>query len=132
MRAIRVEKPFTFEGITVEGGWIAEIPSPNFASADPIILRHAAGFRRFGMPPAKAFEVAIKANVRQYEVDILKRVKNSVGWYAKVYFEAFGDLRGYDATVIAKEYVPYDAKFWGRRGKAIIKKPFADMRRKVS
>ena len=63
-----------------------------------------------------------------WELQIVKRVKTSVGWHAKTYQNSFGDLRGFDATRVAQKFVPYVPKFYGRGGIPTMRVLMAAMR----
>ena len=128
MKTLAILKPFTFEGIIIDAGWRAEIPTASFSADDGVILRYAREFQRVGAPHAKSFQIAESACQRLWEVKILTSVKNSVGWHAKAYRESFGDLEGFDATRVAKKFVPYVPKFYGRNGIPTMRALMAAMR----
>ncbi len=131
MKTLTIPKPFTFEGIIIPSGWKAQIPTASFSADDAVILRYAREFQRVGAPRGKSFEIAESACQRLWEVKILTSVKNSVGWHAKAYQDSFGDLRGFDATRVAKNFVPYVPKFYGRNGIPTMRALMAAMREGV-
>ena len=132
MKTITIKKPFTFEGVIIQRGWKVDIPSFEIPLGDPLILRFSRGFQKFGANSAQGLEIALAASIRVCEVAWMRLLKAFVGYWAKEYESAFGDLLGYDATRIAKEFIPYDPRAWGRRGKAGMKKLLIEMRGRVT
>jgi len=132
MKTVTIEKPFTFEGVAIPGGWKADIPSFEIPLSDPALLRYSRSFQHFGASPSQGLEVAIQASIRACEIAWLRLIKASVGYWAKEYHDAFGDTLGYDATKVAREFVPYDPRHWGQRGKVGMKKLLNEMRRRVA
>ena len=132
MKTITIKKPFTFDGVVIPRGWKVDVPSFEIPLNDPAILRYSRNFQRYGANSAQGLEIAFKASIRVCEMAWIRLVKASVGYWAKEYEDAFGDLLGYDATGVASEFVPYDPRAWGRRGKAGMKKLLIEMRRKVA
>jgi len=132
MKTITIKKPFTFEGVIIPQGWKMDIPSFEIPLNDAALLRYSRSYQRFGANPRQGLEIAVQASVRVFEVAWVRLVKASVGYWAKEYETTFGDALGYDASQVAREFVPYDPRAWGRRGKAGMKKLLVDMRRRVT
>ena len=132
MKTITISKAFTFEGVTIPGGWKADIPSFEFNLSDPVLLRYSRGYQRYGASPTQGIKVATQASVRACEIAWVRLIKASVGYWAKEYHDRYGDLLGYDATIIAREFTPYDPRHWGRRGKPGMMKVLNDMRGRVT
>jgi len=132
MKIITISKPFTFEGVSILGGWKAEIPTAFFSPDDAAILRYAREFQRIGARGPQGFTIAEGACQRLWEVKILTSVKQSVGWHAKTYQDSFGDLLGFDATRVAQKFVPYVPKFYGRGGIPTMRALMAAMRGTVA
>jgi len=132
MKTISVSKPFTYEGVTVLGGWKVGIPEAHFHPDDAALLRYAREFQRIGASPLDSLGVAEGACHRLWEIQMLIRVKNSVGWHAKTYKDSFGDLRGFDASRVALKFVPYMPKFTGRGGTPTMRALMAAMREGIA
>ena len=132
MKTITIQKAFTFEGVVIPRGWKLDIPSFEIPLNDSAILRYSRNFQKFGANSAQGEEIALSASIRVCEMAWIRLVKASVGYWAKEYEEAFGDLLGYDATKVAREFVPYDPRVWGRGGKAGMKKLLIEMRGRVT
>ncbi len=129
MKTLLVEKPFSFKGNIVEGGWTFDVPEILIDPGDEVLLRWARKFQAFGVPPGKSVEAAQAAASRIWEIKIMREARYSVQYYAKIYLKAFGDLEGFDATRIAKEYVPYNPHGKGRFGKVEMRNLLGEMRR---
>ena len=132
MKIITISKPFTYEGVTILGGWKAEIPEAHFSHEDTAILRYAREYQRLGAKPSQSLTVAEGVCQRLCELKLLVSVKNSVGWHAKTYQSSFGDLLGFDATRLAQKFVPYVPKFYGRGGIPTMRALMAAMRATVA
>jgi len=132
MKTITIKKAFTFEGTVIAKGWKLDVPEFEIPLSDLVLMRFARGYQKYGASPAKGLEIALQASIRVCEVAWIRLLKASVGYWAKEYEERFGDLLGYDATKIGREFIPYDPIAWGRKGKAGMKMMLAEMRGRVT
>jgi len=130
MKTITISAPFIYEGVTILGGWRADIPEATFSQDDAAILRYAREFQRRGISPSRSIQISQEACQRHWEMKALTLVKGSVGWHANTYQDSFGDLLGFDATRVAEKFVPYVPH--GRGGIPTMRALMAAMRGEVS
>ena len=107
-----------------------EIPTFEIRDDDKALGGYSRGYQAFGARPLQALDLAKKAAIRLCEKKFENMIRASVGYYAKMYLESFGDLRGFDAERVAQAYIPYDKLMFMSGGeKPGMRRLFTEMRR---
>lgn len=127
MPSIKIPRT-TYQGLTLPGGWKADVPQIEVHRNDPRLRTLVLRFQRLGMKPLDAEEAARDAITRFFEREWRARLMKIVGRWAKLYADQnHGSLEGFDPEMVADLWIP-GATFLSQ-GAPDVKAAFVAMRR---